>query len=130
MDDVVFVDSCIWASFFAKPHSIQKKAVDALIDVDRVAIIGPVVTEVLLGFRRVEYADWVFSFLLSAHYVQLSLHDWRAAASLGRRLAAQGHKLPLADLAIVAVAQRLNAFVFSTDPHFDLISDLKRFSSD
>lgn len=41
MEDWVFVDTCIWASFFGKPGSPEKAAVDALLDTDRVALLGP-----------------------------------------------------------------------------------------
>jgi hypothetical protein len=52
MHDWVSVDTCIWASFFSKPASPEKKAVDELIDLDRVALLGPILAEVLLRFRR------------------------------------------------------------------------------
>ena len=59
MEEWVFVDTCIWASFFAKPGSPEKAAVDDLLDSDRVAPIGPILAEVLLGFQRKDQADWV-----------------------------------------------------------------------
>jgi predicted nucleic acid-binding protein len=127
MNAWVFVDTCIWASFFGKPGSPEKLAVDELLDVDRVALVGPVLAEILLGFRRKDQADWVASRLASAHFAETTWDDWRAAAELGRRLAANGHKLPLTDLALAAVAGRCGARVYTTDPHFDLIPDLKRY---
>lgn len=60
-----------------------------------------------------------------AHYFEPNWDDWRDAATLGRELAAKN--LPLTDLVIAALALRLQAFVFSTDPHFDSILGLKRF---
>jgi predicted nucleic acid-binding protein len=92
-----------------------------------VAVLGPILAEVLIGFRRRDQADWVASRLKLAHYVELSWNDWRAAAELGRDLASQGHRVPLTDLVIAVVGRRLGAFVFTTDPHFDLVRDLKRF---
>src|SRR5260370_39867525 len=127
MDEWVLVDTCIWASFFRKPTSPEKVAVDQLLDSDRVALVGPIVAEVLLGFRRKDQADWVGSRLRMAHYIEASWNDWRAAAELGRNLAFQGNKLPLTDILVAVVAKRCNAWVYSTDPHFDLIPDLKRF---
>src|SRR5262245_58768798 len=127
MDDWVFVDTCIWAAFFGKPSSPEKSAVDVLIDADRVALVGPILSEVLLGFRRKDQADWVASRLRMAHYVEAGWKDWRGAASLGHDLAAKGNKLPFTDLLVAVVAGRCNAWVFTTDPHFDLIPDLKRF---
>jgi hypothetical protein len=35
--------------------------------------------------------------------------------------------VPLTDLVIAALAQRIESFVFSTDPHFDLVPQLKKY---
>lgn len=127
MDQWVFVDTCIWASFFGKPNSPEKLAVDELLDTDRVALVGPILGEVLLGFRRRDQADWVASRLRFAHYIEADWLDWRAAADQGRELAMKGFSLPLTDLLVAAVSKRLDAFVYSTDPHFDHLPDLKRY---
>ncbi len=63
-----------------------------------------------------------------AHYIETDWEHWRAAADLGRALAAQGHKIPLTDLLAGAVAKRSNTWLYTTDPHFDFIPDLKRYS--
>jgi predicted nucleic acid-binding protein len=65
-----------------------------------------------------------------AHYLEAGWDDWRAAADLGRDLAAKGHKLPLTDLMVATVARRCDAWVYTTDPHFDYIPDLKRYWPD
>jgi predicted nucleic acid-binding protein len=127
MEEWVFVDTCIWSSFFGKPSSPEKAAVDHLLDTDRIALVGPIVAEILLGFRRQDQADWVSSRLRLAHYVEGGWNDWRAAADLGRSLAASGNKLPLTDLVVAAVVRRCNAWVYTSDPHFDVIPDLKRY---
>lgn len=129
MTDWIFVDTCIWATFFSKPHSPEKTAVDQLIDDDRVLIIGPIVAEVLQGFRRTEEANWVGSRLRAAHYWEPDWDDWQSAAMLGRNLAKNGHTLPLTDLILAAVAMRLDVPVMSIDPHFRLIENLKLIST-
>jgi predicted nucleic acid-binding protein len=129
MEDWVFVDTCIWSSFFDKPSSPEKIAVDALIDADRVALVGPVLSEVLLGFRRKDQVAWLASRLRLVHYVEANWDHRRAAAELGRELAAWGNRLPLTDLVLASVAKQRNAWVYTTDPHFDSIPDLKRFRS-
>ena len=123
----VLIDTGVWSAFFSKPGSHEKRAVDALLDEDRVALTGPVLAEVLRGFRRTEQADWVASRLRLAHYLEPNWEDWRSAASLGRELATTGHDLPLTDLVVAALARRVEAFVFSTDPHFELVRGLKRY---
>jgi predicted nucleic acid-binding protein len=117
----------IWAPFFSKPGSPEKIAVDQLLDTEGVALLGPILAEVLLGFRRKDQADWVASRLKLAHYVEAGWDDWRAAADLGRELVARGNKLPLTDLLVATVAERCHSWVYTSDPHFDFIADLKRF---
>ena len=124
---LVLVDTCVWVPFFNRPHSIEKKAVDDLLDEDRVVLIGPIVAEILQGFQREAQVDYVASLLRGVHYVDVTQRDWEDAARLGRRLAASGNRLPLSDLAIAAVALRLDAEVYTSDPHFDLIGEVKRY---
>jgi predicted nucleic acid-binding protein len=89
--------------FFARKKSLHKSAVADLLDQDRAAIIGPISAEVLLGFAKDSEADWVASALAGVRYLELSRKDWRAAAKLGRHLAADGHFLPLSDLALALI---------------------------
>jgi predicted nucleic acid-binding protein len=130
MDDWVLVDTCMWSSFFGKPSSPEKAAIDDLLDADRVALVGPIIAEVLLGFRRKDQADWVASRLRMAHYIEAGWNDWRAAADLGRELAANGNKLALTDLLVAVVARRFDSWLYTDDPHFDVIPNLKRFRPD
>jgi predicted nucleic acid-binding protein len=127
MRDWVFIDTCIWASHFSKRGSLESRSVDELLDLDRVAIVGPILAEVLIGFRRKDEADWIASRLKGAHYVETDWNYWRSAADLGRELAAQGHHLPLSDMLLAAVVLRSDSWVYSTDPHFDVIPGLKRY---
>ncbi len=83
-----------------------------------------------MGFRRKDQADWVASRLRMAHFVEAGWDDWQSAADLGRELAAKGSKLPLTDLFVAVVARRSATSVYTTDPHFDLISGLKRYRHD
>ncbi len=125
--DLVLIDTGVWAAFFSKPGSAEKQVLDRLIDQDRIALTGPIITEVLRGFRRIEQADWVASRLQLAHYLEPAWDDWRNAAALGRELASKGNDLPITDLVVASLALRLRTFVFSSDPHFNLIPGLKRY---
>ena len=109
---------------FSKPASPEKRALDDLIDADRVALVGPIVAEVLFGFRR--KAQCALGGL-TAPGGSRTWDDWKLAAEIGRELAAKGHAIPISDLVIAAVAKRIDAGVYSTDPHFDLIPELKRY---
>ena len=128
--DLILIDTCVWVPFFNRPQSIEKRTVDALLDEDRAALIGPILAEILQGFRRDDRADWVASSLRGLHYLEVQWDDWRAAARLGRRLIGGGYRLPLTDLTVAALALRTGSAVYTTDPHFDLIQGLKRFVID
>jgi predicted nucleic acid-binding protein len=127
MADRVLIDTCIWASVFAKPGSLEHHTTERLIEEDRVVVIGPVLTEVLYGFKRREQAEWAASRLRNLGWLDVAREDWEKAASVGRQLAAAGHRLPLTDLVITAIARRHDLLVYTIDPHFDLFTDLRRF---
>ena len=125
--DLVLIDTCIWVGFFNRTQSTERMTVDPLLDDDRAAITGMILAESLQGFRRDDQADWAASSLKGLHALEPTWDDWRFVAKLGRQLIASGHRLPLTDLAIAAIALRNDCFVLTTDPHFDLIAGLKRF---
>ena len=124
---LVLVDTCVWVPFFSRRASAHKTAVSELVDGQRAALIGAILAEILLGFKKKAEADWVASSLEGLHYLDVTRSDWRGAAQLGRQLAADGHRLPLSDLVLASVAKRRKCLVYSTDPHFDVIDDLPRF---
>lgn len=126
--DPVLIDTCIWVPYFNRPQSDEKRIVDELLDEDRVVLIGPVLAEILQGFRRDEEADWVASRLRGLRFLQVTFDDWQMAARLGRRAAAAGQQLPLSDLVLAAVALNYRLLLYSTDPHFDRFEELPRFS--
>ncbi len=127
MASLVLVDTCVWVSFFSRKASPHKAAVEKLLDEDQAAIVGPILAEILLGFKKQEESDWVASALEGAQYLQLAWDDWRAAANLGRKLASDGHPLPLSDLCLASTALRLDLLLYSIDPHFDLVLGLRRY---
>ena len=126
---LILIDTCIWVPFFNRPQSAEKKAVDALLEDDRAALIGPIVAEILQGIAREAQANYVASLLRGLRNLEIIWDDWPQAARLGRRLAADGHRLPLSDLVLGAISLRLDAEVYTSDPHFDLMVDVKRFST-
>jgi predicted nucleic acid-binding protein len=100
-----------------------------LLDADFVGRLGPKEPEILCGNRPAAQADWAASALRGVHYFDLTWNNWRAAARLGRQLAARGHQLPRSDLALAAFASDREYAVWTSDPHFDLIPDLKRYQA-
>lgn len=71
--ELILIDTCVWAAFFSRSDSTEKRAVTELVRTDRAAIIGPIGAEVLRGFRRDAEADWASAALEGVHYFEL---DW------------------------------------------------------
>lgn len=107
-----------------RPHSVEKQFVDQLIDDNEVVMIGPILAEILQGFKRDQEADWVASELRHLQFIPVDWEDWKQAATLGRRLAKQSHRIPLSELVIAAVAVRHQYLVCTTDPYFQLITEV------
>jgi predicted nucleic acid-binding protein len=124
---LILIDTCMWVPFFNRPGSAEKKEIDSLLDDDRAALIGPIVTEILRGILREPRADYVASQLRGVNCLEILWDDWTGAARIGRRLASQGNQLPLSDLVLAAVSLRIDAEIYTIDPHFDLLPQLKRF---
>src|ERR1700761_2980305 len=103
----VLVDTCVWVPFFNRPQSAEKRAVDGLLDDDRVILIGPIAAEILQGFRREAQANHVASLLRGIRWIECVWVDWVQAARFGRRCAEAGKHLPLSDLVLAAVAVRI-----------------------
>ncbi len=124
----VLVDTCVWVSFFQSKGSKNKQAIQSLLDKNRVCIIAPIAFEILRGIKRRSQAVWLDSELRKIPELSVEWKDWVGASNLHRTLVVSGHELPMADLCIAAIALRHDVSVFSTDPHFDCIPQLKRYS--
>jgi len=125
---LVLIDTCIWVPFFSRPQSAEKQNVDALLDDDRATLIGPIVTEILQGIPREPQAAYIASLLRGLRCLEMEWEDWLEAARLGRRCAAAGHRLPLSDLILAAVAIRCDAEIYTSDPRFDLLGDVVQYA--
>jgi predicted nucleic acid-binding protein len=90
-------------------------------------MIGPVLQEILIGIRRKEQACWVASQLEGTQWIDLDRNDWILATDLGREMLQRGHVLPDADLQIAAAALKGDFALWTTDRHFDLLPDLRRY---
>ncbi|MGH7411226.1 MAG: type II toxin-antitoxin system VapC family toxin [Candidatus Methylomirabilis sp.] len=124
---MIVVDSSVWIEFFHRPESPEKQAVDALIDRDRVALVGVVLAELLQGCRTPGEAEALLSNLAGLHFLETSFRSWRRTGELGSLLLRQGITIPLSDLIIAALALEHNCPVFTLDTHFRQIPGVKLY---
>ena len=123
----VLIDTCQWAQYFNRPQSREREVIGRLIEENSACVTGPIIVEVLSGFKNVRQADWVASVLDGLSEIELAWEDWRLAAKLNRELISRGHHLPLADLLSATAAIRNDLVIYSTDPHFRLFSQVRLF---
>ena len=54
---MVVADTSVWIPFFNEPESEEKRELDALIDADRLVMVGVVLAELIQGCRTGEGFD-------------------------------------------------------------------------
>jgi len=122
---MVVADTTVWIEFFNNPESEEKRAIDLLIDEDELALVGPVLAELLQGCRSVGEANAILDHVSALPFLETNFPAWRQAGDLSSSLRRKGTTLPLMDIIIGAIALEHDAEVFTTDPHFRSISGLK-----
>lgn len=122
----VLADSSAIIEFF-RPGGREdtRQEVGRLLDAGQLAICGIVVAELLQGVREDERAP-LQALIAEAQVWDLSFEDYARAGELGNALRRKGHKLPLSDLIIAALALRMRAPVLTLDlKDFGTIPGLK-----
>lgn len=122
---MVVADTTVWIEFFNDPESEEKHVIDLLIDGDELALVGPVLAELLQGCRTAGEASTILDHVSALPFLEMSFSAWRRAGEISSSLKRKGTTLPLMDVIIAALALEHNAEVFTIDPHFDEIPGLK-----
>lgn len=69
---MVIADTSVWIPFFNRPESPEKQAIDALIDADRLALVGVVLAELLQGCRTPKEANMILTKLTGLRFLETS----------------------------------------------------------
>ena len=121
---MVIADTSVWIPFFNRPDSLEKQEMDALIDGDRLVMVGVVLAELIQGCRTPAETTAIAGTLGGLRYLETSFAIWRRAGELSFSLRRRGVTLPLSDVVIAAVAFEHRCHVYTLDPHFDRIPGL------
>jgi predicted nucleic acid-binding protein len=123
----VLVDSSVWIDFLRG----EKQAADnlpPLMKTDRIVICGQVKQEVLQGSRDLKSFQKLENQISVFEYVPEGPEDFILAARIFATQRWQGATIPPSDCLIAAVAIRLNAVIYSHDPDFEQIPEVKLYS--
>ena len=121
---LILPDTSCWIEFF-RPRGDQaiRSAMLHWLKADRLAVCGPVRVEILRGARKTE-ALQIASFLGALPHLDAVERDWLSVETSARRLADDGHTVPLLDLLIAVIAQRHDVVLAHRDAHFQAIAQV------
>jgi predicted nucleic acid-binding protein len=119
----VLVDSCVWitAARQQTDNLLVKLALEALLNEYVACWCGPVKLEVL-GAARKEYRKRMALFFEVIPYLPWDESMWDEAKTLSWQLRDNGHSMPWNDLLIAVIARRHNAWIYTIDKSFELMS--------
>ncbi|OHD71257.1 MAG: hypothetical protein A2177_01300 [Spirochaetes bacterium RBG_13_68_11] len=128
MGEPLLVDSSIYIDLLRAGQDVGFKLRDR-IDAGSILTCGIIRIEVLRGIidRRIrEWMERLFDEMIDCPVDDALV---KAAADLAWQLDRRGAVLPVPDLLIASCGLRAGAAVVTTDPHFQLVPDLKVLSA-
>ncbi len=124
---MIIADTSVWIPFFNRPGSPEKAALDLLIDVDEVVLVGVVLAELLQGCRTSSERETLSEALLALPYYEVTQSTWLQTGDLSAQLLRRGVTLPLSDLIIAALTIEHHCQVYSLDTHFKKIPGVRLY---
>ncbi len=121
---MVVADTSVWIPFFNEPESEEKRELDALLDADRLVMVGVVLAELTQGCRTAREAEATASLLEGLRFIETTVATWRRAGELSFGLRRRGVTVPLSDLVVAALALEHRLEVYTLDPHFRAVPGL------
>lgn len=122
----VLADSSVLIEFF-RPGGREdiREEVSRLLDDDRLAVCGIIVSELLQGVRSEEKGP-LQDLLAEAQYLEFSRADFETAGLVCNALRRKGHKVPVTDALIASLCVRLMMPLYTLDSHFRQFQGLTR----
>jgi predicted nucleic acid-binding protein len=125
---VVIADTSVWIPYFRNPQSAEQRVLDRLIDRDELVMVGVILMELLQGCRTKSDMDGIKDIFSAFPYLETSPAVWARAGEVSSALWRRGVTLPFTDLIIGTLAIENQCEVYSHDPHFQKIPDLRHYS--
>ena len=123
----VLIDTSIWIEFFNRDSSQPGDLLQQLLLEGRAATTGIILTELLQGAKLEKEFEAILSIVSAVPVLEATLDTWVQAGRISFGLRRKGITIPTTDLVIATVAIQNECQVFSLDPHFNKIPNLKLF---
>lgn len=125
----VIVDTSIWIEYFNRSESKAGARLEELIRKENVCVAGVILTELLQGARIEKEFNAILENFLALPFLETNIDTWTKAGRISFTLRRKGVTIPTSDLIIASLAIEYDYPVFTMDPHFKKIPDLKLFTS-
>ena len=114
---MTLVDTSAWIDFFRGVDPLAGR-VDELLAQNQLAICGPIVTELLRGFRSAAERRQVLPLLAGCHFLEQPPLLWEEAGELGFLLGQKGQRVKSMDLLIATYALGHSVRLLTADADF------------
>jgi len=120
---MVLVDTSGWICFFARLGFLEiKKAVGSLLDENRVAIVGPVVVELIQGCRNETEKNDIERSLQGLLWLSVLDRHWHLSAQLAFDLRRRGITVSAIDALIATMTMDYGCQLLHQDKDYDFIA--------
>ena len=130
MKDRVLIDTSIWIEFFNKDSTQPGDLLKEMLLEGRATTAGIILAELLQAARIEKEFEAILSIVSAVPVLEANLETWVQAGRISFGLRRKGITIPVTDVVIGALALQNDCQVFSLDPHFEKIPNLKRFEFD
>ena len=123
--ELIIADTSAWIEFIRDPNSPTGQLMVSLIAGGEVAMIGPVLAELLQGSRNEGDLEFLSSNLAGLEFLETDQQVWNLAGRINFNLRRQGYQMAFADLIIAATSIRHDIPLFTNDSGFSRIPKLR-----
>jgi predicted nucleic acid-binding protein len=124
---MIIADTSVWIAYQRDPASEIGSEFESLLITGSIAMVGPVMAEILHGCRSdVEY-DFYVGRLDGPQFLDTDQETWVLVGELGYRLRRHGVTVPFSDLVISALAIQNGLPVYTLDEDFQRIPGLELY---
>lgn len=124
------VDTSIWIEFFRNENSQISNYLKSQLRYRQVVISGMILAEILQGIRSARELLLVKRSLESLPFIEIDKKVWQQAGEMSASLRKKGITIPLSDIIIGCSAIMEGYEIYTLDPHFEKIPNLKLHKPD
>ena len=127
---MVIVDSSVWIQYLRNPHAQPGRIMDALLAQHQVAMVGPVLFEILQGARTYEEVRSFSERLTALVFLDADVMTWVTMGEMGYNLRRAGVTLAFSDLLISSLAIQHAFPVYTHDRDFERVPGLTLYQAE